>query len=86
MDQRARHGLCRMDTNELNENTEMLKQDERWYEADYEGIPAQSSHRNAWPRSISRRGDREWNGMRMTEVQSYDPQQFWDESQKKKET
>ena len=47
MDQRARHGLCRMDTNELNENTEMLKQDERWYEADYEGIPAQSSHRNA---------------------------------------
>ena len=75
---------------ELNENTEMLEQDERWHEADYEGIPIQSSHKGRLAtvdlnvmQDITSHGEATVSGTvwRMTEVQSYDPQQFWDESQ-----
>ena len=69
----------------------MLEQDERWYEADYEGIPTQSSHKERMAtvdlnvmQDITSLGEATVSGMVwiMTEVHSYDPQQFWDESQK----
>ena len=70
----------------------MLEQDERWYEADYERIPTHSSHKERMAtvdlnvmQDITSLGEATVSGMvwRMTEIQSYDPQQFWDESQKK---
>ena len=76
---------------ELNENTEMLERDARWYEADYEGIPTQSSRKERMAtadlnvmQDITSLCEATVSEMvwRMTEVQSYNPQQFWDESQK----